>query len=161
MSSTEGDSDLPERGHKSTSRYWDEPLPDKRRRKPNPKYIQLADRRFRLRSFDNGVLMGLDWTRNHLHNAASNFSKMMAAFQRATDPITGEIYELHPCLLANKANQADNPTYEEALNGPHREGSLHAMQLEMKTHNDRGCWHVVDKIPGMNVLPNQVHGRSS
>lgn len=155
MSSTERDSDLPERGNESSSRYWDEPLPDKRRRNPNPKYIQLADRRFQLRSLDNCVLMGLDWTRNHLHNAASNFSKMMAAFQLVTDPFTGEIDgELHLCLLASKASQADKPTYEEALNGPHREGFLHAMHLEMITLNDMGCWHAVDKTPGMNVLPS-------
>jgi hypothetical protein len=46
---------------------------------------------------------------------------MMALFQLATDPFTNEIDgDLHPCLLVSKASQADNPTFEEAMNGPHR-----------------------------------------
>jgi hypothetical protein len=99
--------------------------------------------------------MGLDWTGNHHHNATSNFSKMMATFQLANDPITGDIDgELHPFLFASKASQADNPTYEEALNDPHCEGFLHALQIKMKTLHDMGRWHVVDKTPGVNVLPS-------
>jgi hypothetical protein len=56
---------------------------------------------------------------------------MMAQFQLATDPCTNEIDgDLHPCLLAYKASQADNPTYEEVLNVPHKDGFLQAMRKE-------------------------------
>jgi hypothetical protein len=47
---------------------WDEELPEKRRRKPNPKYVQDADKYAthqhksgKLRDYDRGSFMNLDW----------------------------------------------------------------------------------------------------
>jgi hypothetical protein len=60
--------------------------------------------------------MGLDWKTNSLHHLDTHYSKMLAQFQLATDPFTNEIDgDLHPCLLASKASQANNPTFEEAV----------------------------------------------
>jgi hypothetical protein len=99
--------------------------------------------------------MGLDWSRNQLHSVPSHYSKMMALLQLATDPFTNEIDgDLHPCVLASKACQADNPTFEEAMNGPHREGFHEAMAKEIKTLDDMKCWEVIDRVPGSNVLPS-------
>jgi hypothetical protein len=79
----------------------------------------------------------------------------MALFQLATDPFTNEIDgDLHPGLLASKASQADNPTFEEAMYGPHREGFHEAMVKELKTLEDMNCWEVIDQVPGSNVLPS-------
>ncbi|KAG7374494.1 reverse transcriptase RNA-dependent DNA polymerase [Nitzschia inconspicua] len=154
-----------------SSRYWDAPLPAKRQSKPNPKNADLVDsqpaklennlpakletRKFKLKSLNDSVLMALDWSKNQVLQTASNYSKMMALFQLATDPFTNEIDgELHPCLLTSKASQADNPTYEEAMNGPHREGFFEAMKTELKTLIDMDCWEVVERLPTMNVLPS-------
>jgi hypothetical protein len=80
---------------------------------------------------NQAVLMGLDWKSNSLHQLDTNYSKMMAQFQLATDPFTNEIDgDFHPCLLASKASQADNPTYDEVLNVPHKDGFLQAMRKE-------------------------------
>jgi hypothetical protein len=99
------------------SKYWDDDLPDKRRRKPNPKYVQHSNTKV-IRDLIHAFLRG--WGTNKLQTVPTYYSKMMAAFQLATDPFTVEIDgDLHPCLLASKASQADNPTFEEAMNGPH------------------------------------------
>jgi hypothetical protein len=80
---------------------------------------------------------------------------MMAQFQLATDPFTNEIDgALYPCLLASKASQADNPSYQEVMNGPHKDGFLQAMRKELLTLEDMNCWEVVERVPGSNVLPS-------
>jgi hypothetical protein len=137
-SSSEGDDDRP------TSKYWDEDLPEKRRFKPNPKFLQHASAKIRLRDLLQGQLMSLDWRSNALQQASTYYSRMMASLQLATDPYTNEIDgDIHPCLLSSKASQADNPTYEEAMNGPHKEGFYQAMVTELKTLTDMECWDVV------------------
>jgi hypothetical protein len=97
------------------SKYWDEDLPAKRRRKPNTKYAHhLRTAKVKLGDLNQVVLMGLDWKTNSLHQLDTHYIKMMA--QLATDPFTNEIDgDPHPCLLASKASQADNPTFEEAV----------------------------------------------
>jgi hypothetical protein len=67
--------------------------------------------------------MHLGWKSNLLKQVPTYYSNLMALLQLATDPFTNEIDgNLHPCLLSSKASQVDNPTYEEAMNGPHRNG---------------------------------------
>jgi hypothetical protein len=120
-----------------TSKYWDEKLPTKRRRRPNPKYAHLGNSRIRLQDFIESELLGLDWTKNALQEAPTYYSKMMALLQLATDPFSSEIDgDLHPCLLSTKASQADNPSFDEAMNGPHRDGFYQAMVKELKTLTD-------------------------
>jgi hypothetical protein len=97
--------------------------------------------------------MNLDWTSNQLQQVPTYYSKMMALLQMATDPFSGEIDgDIHPCLLASKASQADNPTFEEATHGPHRDGFHQAMVKEIKTLTDMECWEVVKRVPGSNGL---------
>jgi hypothetical protein len=49
--------------------------------------------------------------------------------------------------------QTDNPTYEEAMNGPHNEGFYQAMETELKALTDMECWDV-GRLPGSNILPS-------
>jgi hypothetical protein len=78
--------------------------------------------------------------------SSNYYSKMMALLQLATDPFTNEIDgDLHPCSLSSKASQEGNPTYEEAMNGPHRDGFHNAMIKELKTLTDMESWEVVKK----------------
>ncbi|KAG7341235.1 reverse transcriptase RNA-dependent DNA polymerase [Nitzschia inconspicua] len=147
----------------ASSRYWDAPLPAKRRSKPNLWYAdhvqsypaQLESQKFKLKSLNESFLMALDWSKNQVLQTVSNYSKMMALFQLATNPFTNEVDgELHPCLLTSKASQADNQIYEEAMNGPNRDGFFDAMKTELKTLTDMDCWEVVERLPAMNVLPS-------
>jgi hypothetical protein len=87
--------------------------------------------------------------------SSNYYSKMMALLQLATDPFTNEIDgDLHPCSLSSKASQEGNPTYEEAMNGPHRDGFHNAMIKELKTLTDMESWEVVKRVPWSNVLPS-------
>jgi hypothetical protein len=66
------------------SKYWDESLPEKRRRNPNPKYVQYthhANRSTRLRDYDRGVFMNLDWSSSQLQQCPTYYSKMVALLQ--------------------------------------------------------------------------------
>ncbi|KAG7370589.1 reverse transcriptase RNA-dependent DNA polymerase [Nitzschia inconspicua] len=125
------------------------------RRSQRISYLQYANSSFKLSSLHNSVLMALDWTQSRVLPSPTNYNRMMALLNLATDPFTNEIDgDLHPCLLASKASQADNPSYEEVMNGPHRAGFLEAMKLEIETLTNMYCWDVVDRIAGMNVLPS-------
>jgi hypothetical protein len=97
--------------------------------------------------------MAFNWTRNELHPVPTHHSQMMALLQLATDQFTQEIDgAIHPCLLASKASQSHNPTYEEATNGPHRDGFYQAMVTELKTLTNMDCWEVGERVPGSNAL---------
>ncbi|KAG7373658.1 reverse transcriptase RNA-dependent DNA polymerase [Nitzschia inconspicua] len=131
------------------------PRRSQRPHRPTRRYLQYANSSFKLSALQNSVLMALDWTQSRVLPSPTNYSRMMALFNLATDPFTNEIDgDLHPCLLASKASQADNPSYEEVMSGPHRAGFLEAMKLELATLMDMHCWDVVDRVAGMNVLPS-------
>jgi Reverse transcriptase (RNA-dependent DNA polymerase) len=56
--------------------------------------------------------------------------------------------------LAAKANAEDNPTWEQAMNGPEWAGYWKAMEVELHTLEvEKDSWEVVDHEPWMNVLP--------
>ena len=59
-----------------------------------------------------------------------------------------------PLTLATKANSADTPTYEEAMNGPDAEGCLEACRKELTTLINMKVWDVVKRQKWMNVLPS-------
>jgi hypothetical protein len=57
-------------------------------------------------------------------------------------------------ILAAKANAEDNPTWEQAMNGPDRDGYLEACQKELHTlSEDKDAWDVLDREDWMKVLP--------
>ena len=60
----------------------------------------------------------------------------------------------HPLALKAKADDADNPTWEEAMNGPFREGFWEACEKELAQLEKMNCWEVVDRETWMNVLPS-------
>ncbi|KAG7372221.1 hypothetical protein IV203_018364 [Nitzschia inconspicua] len=78
----------PEELPEPTSRYWDAPLPDKRRSKPNTKYVnvaqQISHRKVKIGSLNESILMALDWTKNQVMQTTSNCSRMMALRISAT-----------------------------------------------------------------------------
>ena len=48
-----------------------------------------------------------------------------------------------------------NPSWEEAMNGPEREGYWEAMEVELDTlETKKDSWEEVDRKPWMNVLPS-------
>ena len=70
------------------------------------------------------------------------------------DEVTGMLEGWDPFALSTKANAADNPKWEEAMNGPNRDGFMDACRRELKTLVKMGVWEVVKRQPWMNVLPS-------
>ena len=63
---------------------------------------------------------------------------------------------LHPLMLAakSKRNDADNPSWIQAMNGPFSQEYWEASCLEVETLEKMDAWSVVDRKPEMNVLPS-------
>ena len=60
-----------------------------------------------------------------------------------TDQREGTIEDWHPAFLSSQANAADNPTWEEVMNGPDKEGYWEAAEVEIQTLNKKDCWDIV------------------
>jgi hypothetical protein len=58
----------------------------------------------------------------------------------------------NPALLVTVANQEDNPTLKEAMNGPDAAGFMKAMEIELDTLITMKAFKVIDKKPWMNVV---------
>ena len=70
-----------------------------------------------------------------------------------TDQRHNTIEDWHPALLATQANTEDNPSWDEAMNGPDKAGHWKAAETEIETLERKECWDVVDREHWMNVLP--------
>jgi hypothetical protein len=73
----------------------------------------------------------LQWTKTIDMLDSYEFRKMWSLTQDETDPITNLIEWMHPMILAAKANSEDNPTWDEAMNGPLKEGYWEAAKKEI------------------------------
>lgn len=69
-----------------------------------------------------------------------------------TETINNTVESMSPIILAAKANDADNPTWEEAMNGPDADGYWQAAQQEVQTLEKKETWDLVDRQDWMNVL---------
>jgi hypothetical protein len=56
--------------------------------------------------------------------------------------------------LSMEANAADNPNWNQAMNGPEAEGYWKAMELELEMLISKNAWVVVKRTPGMKVIPS-------
>ena len=82
--------------------------------------------------------------------------KMENILLQHMDPFDRTVEEMHPFVLATKADAADNPTWEQAMNGPDSAGYWEACKKELHTLPDKKImgWDVVGRQPGMNILPS-------
>ena len=57
--------------------------------------------------------------------------------------------------IVSKANAANHPTWEQAMNGPEANGYWEACKKELNTlETKRDAWEVVKREPWMKVLPS-------
>jgi len=65
------------------------------------------------------------------------------------------VAEPHALSAKTRSNAEDNPTYDEAMRGPHADEYYEACRTELKTLvDDLDCWELVLRTPDMNVLPS-------
>ena len=57
------------------------------------------------------------------------------------------------CLPKQKANQADNPTWKEAMNGLEAKAHWEACKKEIDTLKAKDAWNVVTCEHWMNIVP--------
>ena len=95
----------------------------------------------------------LKWTQMTTLLDSYEFRKMWSQTQAETDTITNLVEWMHPMILAAKANNEDNPTWDEAMSGPLKEGYWEAAMKEIKTLQLKEAWEVVQRQDYMNVLP--------
>jgi hypothetical protein len=79
---------------------------------------------------------------------------MMGLTETMTDLKEDTIEDMHLVAFAAKANADDNPTWEEAMNGPNKEGYWQACVKEIETlTTSKDAWEVLTREKWMNVLP--------
>ena len=112
------------------------------------------NQKFKQASLDQQFLASLDWKKAVSMLKSPEFAKMWALAEQNRDLETGTFEELHPLILAAKASSADNPTWNEAMNGPLSDGYWEAAKKEIETLQKMKAWEVVDREAWMNVLPS-------
>jgi Reverse transcriptase (RNA-dependent DNA polymerase)/GAG-pre-integrase domain len=99
-------------------------------------------------------LHGLDWNKavNLLRSRdARAVLSLLDGYRNSDNPDLLE--DWHPMALAAKASDEDNPNWNQAMNGPNKDGFWEACQKEIDTLEAMDTWDVVDRESWMNILP--------
>ena len=100
-------------------------------------------------------LQSLSWEQAMDTIKSIDLRRMEHVLLQNTNPYTNTIEEMHPMALSTKANAADHPTWEQAMNGPEAKGYWEASKKELNTLKTKcDAWEVVQRQPWMRVLPS-------
>jgi hypothetical protein len=83
-------------------------------------------------------IQGLRWDRLLDSLKTGSLGKLMAQMNIETDQDLNTVEEYNPILLSSKASEDDNPTYEQAMSGPNKEGYWQAAKKEVDTLVKKG-----------------------
>jgi hypothetical protein len=97
-------------------------------------------------------IQGLRWDRMLDSLKTGSLGKLMAQMNIETDQDLNTVEEYNPALLSSKVSEDDNPTYEQAISGPNKEGYWKAVKKEVDTLVKKGSWEVVTKNAWMHAL---------
>jgi len=140
------DSAMPRRGRRDrrkNRRYWNDDV-----------QVELPKKAPRA-ALNRQYLNTMNWNLALSTIRSNNLKSMMAQMQQDVDPDDGTLDWMNPMIFGAKANSEDAPTWEQAMNGPDREGYWKACEKEIKTlGEDKDAWDVVKREPWMNVLPS-------
>jgi hypothetical protein len=106
-----------------------------------------------LSSMNKQFLMAMKWNRVIDLLCLPDLSAMNAWMEDHTDPEHDTIEEWHPFAFASQINASDNPTWEEAMNGPEKASYWKACEKEIDILESKHCWDEIDKENWMNTLP--------
>ena len=100
-------------------------------------------------------LMAMKWNKVTDLLKSADLKALLNWIESYTDVNVCTIEEYHPMFLATQANASDNPTWEEAVNGPDSNRYWEVMEKEVAMlQKEMDCWEVVDREDFMNVLPS-------
>jgi hypothetical protein len=102
-------------------------------------------------------ISGLKWDRltTLCHGKLSTLGSLIVEHQQylTTLPSGTQLVEyLNPAIYITVANQDDNPTLTEAMNGPDAAGFFKAMELELDTLITMEVFTIVNREPWMKVI---------
>ena len=86
------------------------------------RYNFLDKHKFHKFDRNKQFLMAMKWKGLVDAVKGSNLSALLHYMNQMTDQREGTIEDWHPAFLSSQANAADNPTWEEVMNGPDKEG---------------------------------------
>jgi len=120
-----------------------------------PNAYRNPKRKINAEALNKQFLMALQWNQVVETLKSADHRAMMSLMEQHTDLDSNTVEWMHPMALAAKANAEDNPTWDQAMNGPDQQGYWEACQKEIKTLvEEKDAWDVVDKQDWMNVLPS-------
>ena len=103
---------------------------------------------------DDSFIHGLTWNDTLSTLRSRDSARALLSLYDSYDPVSETVEDWHPMALAAKANDADNPTWEQAMNGPNADGFWKACETEIETLKRKNVWDVVERESWMNVLPS-------
>ena len=142
------------RPFKKNRRYFNEDNIEKEPGWVNHCYGSDPKAKFRASALNQQFLNSLNWKLAKEVIRSQDLNKMLNLMQNFTDPENDLVEWMHPMILAAKANAEDCPNWEEAMNGPFKEGYWEACEKELQTLQDMDAWDIVDRKGWMNVLPS-------
>ena len=129
-----------------------------RRTRSGRRFANFADtymkQKIRQERINSAKIQSLDWNKAVDMIRSKDTQAMFSLMDSYIDPDEGTQEDWHPFALQAKATDEDTPTWEEAMNGPFREGFEEACRKELDTLIEMGVWDVVDRKRFMNVLPS-------
>ena len=112
-----------------------------------------SNKKIRARTLLAAYEQGLNWTTEFNSIRSFDSKRILHAMYRTLNPKDNVLEDWTPTALAAKGNDADTPTWEQAMNGPNAEGFWEACKVEYNTLIKKECWDIVKKQSWMNVLP--------
>ena len=116
-------------------------------------YTRRSTQKIRSSVLNDQFLHSLHW--NDPKPASHTLRALLSQQNLETDFRSGLPDWASPMLLGAKANSADTPRWDEAMNGPDRDGYWDACVKELHTlETKKDAWEVVDRKDWMKVLPS-------
>ena len=105
--------------------------------------------------FNEQHLQSLKWDFDRDFSRPGALGAIVRGLSAHIDPIAETLESWNSLLLSAKLTDSDTPTWEEAMNGPLKEGYWEACCKELHTlEKVMDAWEVVEKQSWMNVLPS-------
>ena len=109
--------------------------------------------KIRAGTLESSFIQGLEWSTALTALRSTDTKRVMLSMLRYYDHDNETMEDWCPMALAAKANDADTPNWNQAMNGPFAEGFWEACHKEIMTLIKMGVWEVVDREAWMQVIP--------
>ena len=123
-------------------------------RKENSHHKHSGRHKIRANKLNHKYLIEFSWYQTIETICSTDTSAMKILTEKNTNIDTYKVEWMNPLAISTKDNSDDNPTWDESINGPHKEGYCSACKEQIITLNNKYSWEVVDREDWINVLPS-------